>query len=278
VYKNNGGLNAADAYAAQDTSYNIGVNTIFRIRFEVANTSSNSGTLISRLEFKEDSGAWTEITTNSNNVHLAISSFFTDGAATTSRLTSTGSFVPGQGKDTSSDTSVVSLGASSYTEDEYAIILEASAAGHSYQFRITNAGTPLDNYVVFPSINNPDSTPPVQSNFNPAAGTILKTTTPIVTFSLDENGDCRLSTTDESYGGMLGGVTCYGAGGTFMACFVPNLGSNGPKTIYTACEDVWGNKDTTATAHSTTYSLNINSSSSLIVGGNLQVRGGVIVK
>ena len=58
-----------------------------------------------RLEFKEGSGAWTQITTNSNNVRLSSSSNFSDGDATTARLTDAlgYTFNAGQGKFAGSD-------------------------------------------------------------------------------------------------------------------------------------------------------------------------------
>ena len=152
IYQDDAGLNSATYYALENKNYNISLSTNFRIRFKVANTGSGAGDIARRLEFKEGSGSWTQITTNSNNVRLADSSNYTDATATTGRLTSAGTFTAGQGKDTGSDTSLVSLGASHYTEDEFAIKFQATASGKTYQFRITNAGTALDGYLAIPTI------------------------------------------------------------------------------------------------------------------------------
>ncbi len=274
------GLNTANPLAAQDTNYNVGVSTTFRLRIETANTGTGAGSITRRLEFKEDSGSWTQITTNSNNVRLSDSSNFTDGAATTTRLTAVGTFQAGQGKDTSSDTSSLSLTNGNYTEDEYSLILQSTASGHSYSFRITNSGTALDTYSVTPAINTPDATPPVPSGFNPATTSTIKTATPNITFNLDEAGDCKASTTNASYAAMSG-ADCTGDGSTAGSCTMPSLGSNGSKTIYFACQDVWGNQDTSGTTHSVTYTLNLSSGTTnptLTIKGLGKVKGSGVAK
>jgi|GEM_PF-5110908 hypothetical protein len=278
-FLDDGGLNAADPAVAQDTNYNVGVGNIFRLRIEVANTGNTPVSITRRLEFQEDSGAWTQITTNSNNVRLAVSGNFVDGAATTPKLTAVGIFTAGQGKDTGSDTSSLSLTNGYNVEDEYSLILQSGAAGHSYSFRITNAGTVLDTYSVTPTVNTPDNTPPTPSGFNPATGATIKTATPTITFTLNENGDCKASTTNASYDAMSGAV-CSAFGGTNMSCTMPSLGSNGSKTIFFACEDQFANKDTSLTTHSVTYTLNLSSGNTPTLGvtGNLKLSGGLIIK
>jgi len=283
-YRDNGGLNSADFYASEDTNYNIGINTTFRLRIETANTGEAAGNITRRLEFKEDSGTWTQITTGTNNVRISGSANFADGDATTSRLTATGTFTAGQGKDAGSDTSQISLTNGYYTEDEYSLILQATAAGHSYQFRISNAGTALDTYTVTPAINTPDNTPPVASGFNPATSSTIRTAIPNITFTLNESGDCYASTTNNSYDNMVsGGATnCIGDGSAGISCLMASLGSNGSKTIYFACEDTWLNKDTIGTTDSVTYTLTASSTTAnpslKIKGSTLKIKGGVIVK
>ena len=139
IYKDDGALNSATTY----TSNTIKTNSTFRLRFEVANLGTSGGNITRRLEFQENGGAWTQLTTNSNNVRLIDSTYFTDGAATTSKLPPHGTFIAGQGKDTGSDTSPLSLNANYYTEDEYALSFQDAASGNSYAFRITDAGTAL---------------------------------------------------------------------------------------------------------------------------------------
>ena len=279
IYKDNAGLNSADSYAAQDTNYNVGLNTNFRIRFQVANTGIGIGEISRRLEFKEDSGPWMRITNNTNNVRLSDSSNFTDGDSTASRLTATGTFAAGQGKDTSSDTAKIYLYSGYYTEDEYSLMFQPTAAGHSYQFRIINAGNVLDVYTVIPTII-PDSSPPIPSGFNPVDSSTIRTPTPNITFSLNEDGDCRASTTNSSYDNMSQSTICTVAQSTQMSCQMTDLGANGPKTIYFACQDIFGNKDTQSTTHSVTYALNSSSSSapSLMIKGLIKIIGGLIMR
>jgi hypothetical protein len=155
IYQDDLGLNAANQYAAEDANYAVTVGTKFRIRFEVTNTGTSPPTFARRLEFKEANGAWTQITTNSNNVRLTSSnsSDFHDGDATTTRLTPVGTFVAGQGKYAGSDTTSATLAANKYIEDEYCLQFQAGAVGYAYQFRITAGGNVFDIYDQIPTIS-----------------------------------------------------------------------------------------------------------------------------
>lgn len=135
IYKDDDGLNSATSYANEDTNYNVPVNTNFRLRIEIANTRDVAGNVVRTLQFSEDSGSWTTLTTDSNNVRIIDSSNFTDGDATTTRLTATGTFVAGQGKDTGASTSNYMLASGYYIEDEWSLKFQSSAIGHAYEFR-----------------------------------------------------------------------------------------------------------------------------------------------
>lgn len=96
-----------------------------------------------------------------------------------------------------------------------------------------------------------DTTPPVQSNWSPAdSGTLLNTPTPLVTFTTDENADCKWSLTDQSFSAM--GTYCIGAGSTSQACAVNGL-LQGTQTVYFACSDTLGNSDSDTTNTELTY-------------------------
>ncbi|KKR29990.1 MAG: Cytochrome c, partial [Candidatus Woesebacteria bacterium GW2011_GWA1_39_8] len=152
-YQDDAGLNLATQLAAEDTTYsNASVSTNYRVRIETANTGTGAGNISRRLEFKEDAGAWTQITTNSNNVRLSLSSQFADAAATTQRLTGVGTFTAGQGKESGSDTSSISLTNAYNTEDEYSFAFQTGAASKTYQFRISNAGVALTTYTQTPQM------------------------------------------------------------------------------------------------------------------------------
>ena len=162
VYNDDAAMNSATVLtgmtstAAQDTNFydiDTDVKSVFRIRFEVANTGDAAANITRRLEFREDSGAWTQITTGTNNVRLYNSTNFADGAATTQKLTGVGTFTAGKGKDTASDTTQISLTNGYNVEDEWCLQFQSTAQTHSYQFRVTNAGTALTTYTVTPTIS-----------------------------------------------------------------------------------------------------------------------------
>jgi hypothetical protein len=150
-YQDDAGLNAATQAVAEDTNYNPAVNTSFRLRIQTRSYGATSS-FVRRLEFSEDSGVWTQITTNSNNVRLQASSNFSDGESTTSRISFPGTWSAGNGKSTSSDTASATLAAlDGYIEDEYCLMFQTAAAGHTYQFRLTKAGALYTSYTVTPS-------------------------------------------------------------------------------------------------------------------------------
>jgi len=89
-----------------------------------------------------------------------------------------------------------------------------------------------------------DTTPPVQSAWNPAKSATITTTSPTITFTTDENADCKWSLTDQAYGDMAG--DCTGDGTTSQSCATSGL-SEGANIVYTACRDTALNADTIAT-------------------------------
>lgn len=278
IYKDDADLNSATSYVGEDTNASISPNTIFRLRFQVVNQGNGEGGITRRLEFKEDDGLWKRITANTNNVRLANSNNFTDDSLTTARLTETGAFTAGVGKDVDSQTDRTSLENGNYLEDEYALIFQSASMGHSYQFRITDAGNELAVYSKTPTIVI-ESVSLVPLNFNPQDGATIKTSKPNITFSLSKSGDCRASLTNESYDDMSGDIICSGAKSTFMSCQMPNLGANGSRTIYFACQDMFGNKDDASKTHSVTYNINLgNSESSILFKGMMDMLGSLMIK
>jgi hypothetical protein len=110
------------------------------------------------------------------------------------------------------------------------------------------------------NISIPDTTLPVQSNWNPADGSTITTATPTITLTLNEAGDCYAATTDWGYDDMKtnGAVDCTENGLT-MTCTGLNLGSNGTKNVYISCQDYpAGNKNTASNNKNLSYTLNIS--------------------
>lgn len=131
--------------------------------------------------------------------------------------------------------------------------------------------TVLGSYLLFQANNGTngvelmsfwaDIAPPVPSSFFPLSGQILSDDTPTITFSLNENGDCRASTSDESYDDMSDNTDCTGDGTTTISCTLADLGSDGSKDIYISCKDTEGNEDTSSTNEHLIYTLDAKSPS-----------------
>jgi hypothetical protein len=152
-----------------DPSVAAGVN--YRLRIEVANTGT-SGNVAARLEFKEGSGAWTALgASGATRVFYSDSTYFSDGAATSdSLLTANGTYSAGQAKDAGATASSLSLASGHYGEWVWNIRFAATAAGKTYQFRVTDAGSPLDSYTVTPQVTVPSSGTFRRRNLSPRTG------------------------------------------------------------------------------------------------------------
>jgi hypothetical protein len=97
-----------------------------------------------------------------------------------------------------------------------------------------------------------DTTPPTQSNWSPASGSAIATTSPTITLNLNENGDCKWSLSDLAYGSMAG--DCTGDGTTSISCSASGL-SEGANSVYIACQDTRSNADTIASNTALSYTV-----------------------
>ncbi|MDD5222961.1 MAG: fibronectin type III domain-containing protein [bacterium] len=97
-----------------------------------------------------------------------------------------------------------------------------------------------------------DTTPPVQSGWSPASASLIKTNSPTITLSLNENGDCKWSITDLSYSGMSG--DCTGDGTASISCATSGL-PEGAASVHIACQDSLGNGDTAGTNKDLNYTV-----------------------
>lgn len=99
-----------------------------------------------------------------------------------------------------------------------------------------------------------DSAPPVQGPWTPASGACVPTTSPTITFSLNETGDCKWATSDLSYSSMTG--DCAGDGTFSISCAVTGL-AQGAVTVYSACRDQSAalNADTISTNTAGSYTV-----------------------
>jgi hypothetical protein len=139
--------------AAEDANPSVVAGANYRLRIQ-ASISGGSLSLAARLEFKEDSGAWTALgASGATNVFYTNSTYFADGDATSSSLlTPTGTYSAGQAKDAGATSSEVVLASGFYREWLWNIQFAPAAAGKTYQFRITNAGVGFQTYSVTPEV------------------------------------------------------------------------------------------------------------------------------
>ena len=153
-------LSAATYSAAQDTVVSgVSTGTNVRLRFEVANADTQAGTPSLRLEYAAKSGTCSASTysavptTTGSATQMGTSTFFATGDSTTTQLTATGTFVAGKMVESASNsTGSITLPNGDYTEAEFVLQGNASAAGNTYCFRLTNNGTALTTYSVYPEI------------------------------------------------------------------------------------------------------------------------------
>ncbi len=154
----------------EDTSFTGYQRTGVRLRMEVSNEGNVSSPATAyRLEYAlstttcaATTGGWTDVGATDDDWNMNNSTFLTDGNNTTNIAAGIGGvtnenttfLTPNGGvKDTSSQTGSLTLSNTQYVELEYSIIASSTAAdGNTYCFRLTDAGTPLKTYTVYPSI------------------------------------------------------------------------------------------------------------------------------
>lgn len=100
-----------------------------------------------------------------------------------------------------------------------------------------------------------DSTPPDQSNWNPAKGATIITSSPAIAFNTNESADCKWSLNDLDYDSMTG--DCSGDGTGNQSCTVSGL-VTGPAMVYIACRDNYGNRDDAATNEHVNYTVDVS--------------------
>ena len=141
-----------------------------RVRLQVSNEGNVTTPGIQyRLEYAENPSAcdaatgWTDVGAGGGHFDMYDSSNLTDGQDTTNISTASGgltdeniSFLAPNGgvKDTSSQTSSITLSTTEFVELEYSIAATMDAIeGNSYCFRVTDAGTPLAAYALYARAN-----------------------------------------------------------------------------------------------------------------------------
>jgi len=150
--------------AAEDTPItNVNKNENIRLRFLVANTGSEATNYDYLLEYAPKVGAIcgsfiaVPVATTTEPFEMTDSPYITNGEPTTAKLTippCCPTFVPGRMvEDPSNSSGYLTLPFENYTEIEFVFQATTNATNDgSYCFRLTNAGTILDEYPVYPEL------------------------------------------------------------------------------------------------------------------------------
>jgi hypothetical protein len=156
------GRSGASWLAPLDTfSASFAASSSARIRFGIENTGLAVTDKQFRLEYAEkgvapscesvSSGSYVTVpptsSCGSSPICMTDSPSVSDLSSTTDQIGGTGQFTFGQFVENASNkTEALDLGASTYTEVEYAIVPTSNAVSGSYCLRVTDDGTPLDGY------------------------------------------------------------------------------------------------------------------------------------
>jgi len=203
----------------EDTSSTLERNSIIRLRIQ---TSNEGNSTISNTTYRIEYGiksstcaaisSWTAIP-NDNTEHwrMATSTYLADGNATTDLtggLTDENTtFEAGQVKETSNQTSGITLTSSEFTEIEYSIKATDNASGN-YCFRLTNAG--LTTYFTYTKYA--EAVVPVAVSIALTDGTVSFGTVDINT-TVDSSGDVQVITIETGPADLDIRTTIFSQGG-----------------------------------------------------------------
>lgn len=157
-----GETNASSTVGDEDTPFTeLPKNIVQRLRFGVANTGGEaSGNYQYQLEWAQKVttcdavSSWTDIDTSNDDWEVTASQLVdnadtTDISTTTGGVTNVGSFLTTNGGQQEVDgiTGNINLAAGEFVEIEYSLRASTSVSeGAGYCFRLTNNGTPLNDY------------------------------------------------------------------------------------------------------------------------------------
>lgn len=165
-----GGATSATGGTATTTYDTLAKEVPTRLRLQVSNEGNKTtdatqyrleyGRKISTCSDVSSDSSWTDVGAGGGDWDMFDSANLTDGNNTTDIAEAIGGmpnentfFLSPNGaiKDTSSQTGNITLTSSEFVELEYSIQSTANATeGYTYCFRLTNAGTPIERYSVYP--------------------------------------------------------------------------------------------------------------------------------
>lgn len=128
------------------------VDAPFRVRFEVQNTGLSQADLGYELQFSQNGGTWTTITT-STPLKASASPNFADDDPTTNLLPSgTGTFSAGVGKEDEAATPNIVVDGGDHTEIEWALVIDSAAAGDTFDLRLKRTDGETMTYTEIPRV------------------------------------------------------------------------------------------------------------------------------
>ncbi len=139
---------------ALNTNLTVTVGNRFRLRGEIQETAGVALTTGFKIRVSKNSGAYSDVATGSGDVRIVDSPNFANGAATTDILPSgTGTFVAGEGLDTSGTSGAIPLPSGGHSEVEVSMILFSGTPGDTFDFRfVRSAGTVFEANTFTPRI------------------------------------------------------------------------------------------------------------------------------
>ena len=168
---NDGSETTATWKAALNTNWSQDVDTIFRIRFTVAETQGRNANLVLTLYSSYEGAAYAAVTTTSSYVKLLSSAQVDDATATTQQISS-GTFVAGEVDDNASVAS--RLLNNSRTEMEYVVqIVGADVANDdTIAFRVYASGAALNTYTQTPTVTAVKAASPITGTLSQTLGAL----------------------------------------------------------------------------------------------------------
>lgn len=169
----NGSETAATWLAPQNTNLILAPDRNVRLRLEVEETQSASGSVGGQLEYNRNGAGWNNVTGSSSVVRSSASTHFAEDVVTTNQLTgSAKSFTAGRMDEVNGDTTNVTLN-NQHTEFEYSFQVRSAdvADGDTIQLRVQG----LTTYAQTPTITVSFAPPTATTDAVTSIGTTTAT-------------------------------------------------------------------------------------------------------
>lgn len=120
-------LNSSTFTYSTNANWTQDSDVVFRVRFVVQEADTTAGSYTYHLRYSYNGGAYTKVTGSTSEIQIALSSQYADKNGTTKVLDGTGTWVNGQGLESSTDTDAINLPSAGNTEIEFCLKIIGSA-------------------------------------------------------------------------------------------------------------------------------------------------------